>query len=218
MCLLDVCHDGVLEFVRLAVMFYRVTDIEVDLGMLYWNLGPYREHINKENILEVLDAQWLSASSLVFYIRYLCEVFFSKNPDLAAKFSFVSPHLVSHLVDSSDTNLAKSLLGHIDKDHLLLIPYNVSKHWVLVAINTKKEIIYFMDPACITNATDYKKVKALVETAMKTFRTHNKKSYTMTMFQSFRWMNIQCPKQALDDGIYCAYYVGCFIEDIFKYR
>ncbi|KAK1378527.1 hypothetical protein POM88_025271 [Heracleum sosnowskyi] len=72
------------------------------------------------------DAQWLSSSSLVFYIRYLSEVFLSKNPDLAAKFSFVSPHLVSHLVDSSDKNLAKCLLGHIDKDHLLLLPYNVS--------------------------------------------------------------------------------------------
>ncbi|KAK1385469.1 hypothetical protein POM88_023204 [Heracleum sosnowskyi] len=210
----DICHDGVLEFVRLAVLFDRVTDIEVDMGGLYWNVGPWHEHINKENILEVLDAQWLSSSSLVFYIRYLSEVFLSKNPDLAAKFSFVSPHLVSHLVDSSDTNLAKCLLGHIDKDHLLLLPYNVSKHWVLVAVNAKTEMIYYMDPARMTNAINYKKVKALVETAMRTFRTHNKKSYTMTTFQSFRWINVQCPKQALDDGIYCAYYVGCFIEDI----
>ncbi|KAK1405422.1 hypothetical protein POM88_005027 [Heracleum sosnowskyi] len=191
----DICHDGVLEFVRLAVLFDRVIDIEVDMGGLYWNADPWHEHINKENILEVLDAQWLSASSLVFYIRYLSEVFLSKNPDLAAKFSFVSPHLVSQLVDNSDTNLAK-------------------KHWVLVAINAKTEMIYYMDPARMTNAINYKKVKALVETAMRTFRTHNKKSYTMTTFQSFRWINVQCPKQALDDGIYCAYYVGCFIEDI----
>ncbi|KAK1376932.1 putative Ulp1 protease family catalytic domain-containing protein [Heracleum sosnowskyi] len=93
--------------------------------------------------------------------RYLSEVFLSKNPDLTAKFSFVSPHLVSHLVDSSDTNLAKCLLGHIDKDHLLLLPYNVSKHWVLVAINAKTEMIYYMDPARMTNAINYKKVKAL---------------------------------------------------------
>ncbi|KAK1368182.1 hypothetical protein POM88_034274 [Heracleum sosnowskyi] len=57
---------------------------------------------------------------------YLYEVYLSKNLDLAAKFSFVSPHLVSPLVDNSDTSLAKCLLGHVDKDHLLLQPYNIS--------------------------------------------------------------------------------------------
>ncbi|KAK1359787.1 hypothetical protein POM88_044261 [Heracleum sosnowskyi] len=162
--------------------------IFLDMGGLYWNVGPWHEHINKENILEVLDAQWLSASSLVFYIRYLSEVFLSKNPDLTAKFSFVSPHLVSQLVDNSDINLAKCLLGHIDKDHLLLMPYNVSKHWVLVAIIAKTEMIYYMDPARMTNAINYKQES---ESACR-----------------------NCPKQALDDGIYCAYYAGCFIEDI----
>ncbi|KAK1382132.1 hypothetical protein POM88_019867 [Heracleum sosnowskyi] len=120
----DVGHDGVLVFVRLAIMFDRVTNIQVDMGP-YWNLNPWIVHINKENVLEVLDAQWLSASSLAFYIRYLCEVFLSKNPDMAAKFSFVSPHIVSHLVDNSNSSLAKCLLNYVGKDHLLFVPYNV---------------------------------------------------------------------------------------------
>ncbi|XP_074381108.1 uncharacterized protein LOC141721863 [Apium graveolens] len=210
----DVCHDGVLEFVRLAIAFDRVTDIEVDMGVRYWNADPWKEHIHKENILEVLDAQWLSASSLVFYIRYLCEVFLSKNPELAAKFSFVSPHLVSPLVNDCDTSLTKCLLGHIDQDHLLLVPYNVSQHWILVAINTKTEMIYFMDPARKTNVVYYENVKALIETAMKNFRTYNRKVYTVTEFHNFKWTIVQCPKQTLDDGTFCGYYVGCFIEDI----
>lgn len=29
-----------------------------------------------------------------------------------------------------------------------------------------------------------------------------------------RIREIICPKQELDDGIYCGYYIGCFIEDI----
>ncbi|KAK1377632.1 hypothetical protein POM88_024378 [Heracleum sosnowskyi] len=151
-----------------------------DCALPLWH--PWIEHIDKENVLEVLDAQWLSSSSLCLYI--------------------------------SDTSLAKCLLGHVDKDHLLLLPYNISKHWILVAINTKTEIIYFMDPARMTNATQYKDVKTLIETAMRTFRTHNRKKYSWTAFNSFRWTNVKCPKQAFDDGIYCAYYVGCFIEDI----
>ncbi|KAK1392973.1 hypothetical protein POM88_012029 [Heracleum sosnowskyi] len=40
------------------------------------------------------------------------------------------------------------------------------------------------------------------------------KEYTKTMSNSFRWMNIKCPKQASHDGFFCGYYVGCFIEDL----
>ncbi|KAK1372738.1 hypothetical protein POM88_028931 [Heracleum sosnowskyi] len=99
----DVCHDGVMQIVRVAIVLERVTDIEVHMGP-YWNADPWIEHIDKENVLEVLDAQWLSSSSLCFYIRYLYEVYLSKNLDLAAKFSFVSPHLVSPLVDNVGYN------------------------------------------------------------------------------------------------------------------
>ncbi|KAL6511357.1 hypothetical protein OROHE_020439 [Orobanche hederae] len=126
----DVSHNGVLEVVRLVVMFDRVTDIEVDTGP-FWHADPWIEHINKENVLEVLDTQWLSDSSLFFCIRYLCEVYLSRNPDLINKFSFASPHrIVSPLVDSSEasTHLAKCMLRYIDKDHLLLVPYNVSEY------------------------------------------------------------------------------------------
>lgn len=50
----DVCH-GVLEFVRLTIMFDRITDIQVEMGP-YWDVDPWIEHINKENILEILNA------------------------------------------------------------------------------------------------------------------------------------------------------------------
>ncbi|KAL6570262.1 hypothetical protein OROMI_014776 [Orobanche minor] len=214
----DVIHDGVLEVVRLVVMFDRVTDIEVDMGP-FWNADPWIEHINKENVLEVLDTQWLSASSLVFYIRYLCEVYLSTNPDFINKFSFASPHrIVSPLVDSSEasTHLAKCMLRYVDKDHLLLVPYNVSKHWVLVAINTTTESIYFMDPAPMTTIAKYRSLKALVENAMRCFRTNCGRSCTRTAFNAFKWTTIQCPKQLTSDGISCGYYVGCYIEDLLR--
>ncbi|KAL6543494.1 hypothetical protein OROHE_010116 [Orobanche hederae] len=64
-------------------------------------------------------------------VKYLCEVYLSRNPDLINKFSFASPHrIVSPLVDSSEasTHLAKCMLRYVDKDHLLLVPYNVSEY------------------------------------------------------------------------------------------
>lgn len=65
----DVFHEGVLDFVRLAIKFKHFTDIEVYMGP-HWDGDPWVEHINKENVLEVLDGQWLSSSSICFYIRY----------------------------------------------------------------------------------------------------------------------------------------------------
>ncbi|KAL8089651.1 hypothetical protein AgCh_039222 [Apium graveolens] len=57
----DVCHD-------LAFVFDRVIDIQVEIGP-YWNGEPWIEHINNENVPEVLNSQWLSATSIIFYIR-----------------------------------------------------------------------------------------------------------------------------------------------------
>ncbi|KAK1378144.1 hypothetical protein POM88_024888 [Heracleum sosnowskyi] len=105
-------------------------------------------------------------------------------------FSFVSPDIVSHLVDNSNTSLAKCFLQHVNEDHLLFVPYNVSKHWILVAINTT-ESIYFMDPAPVTNTTNYQNVKAFVDAAMSIFRSNSGKKYTPTMFNSFRWTKVQ---------------------------
>ncbi|KAL6580903.1 hypothetical protein OROMI_006826 [Orobanche minor] len=124
-------------------MFDRVTDIEVDTGP-FWNADPWIEHIIKENVLEVLDTQWLSASSLIFYIR---------------------------------------------------------KHRVLVAINTTTESIYFMDPAPMTTIAKYRSLKALVENAMRCFRTNCGRSCTRTAFNAFKWTTIQYPKQLTSDGI-----------------
>ncbi|KAL1826660.1 hypothetical protein ACET3Z_005072 [Daucus carota] len=64
----DICDDAVLDFVRLAVKFNRVTDVVVHMGN-YWERDAWNDYINKENVLEVLDYQWLSATSLTFYIR-----------------------------------------------------------------------------------------------------------------------------------------------------
>lgn len=63
-----VSHDGVVELVRLVVMLDRVTDIKIQMRP-FWAGDPWTRHINKENILEVLNEQWLSACNLTFYIR-----------------------------------------------------------------------------------------------------------------------------------------------------
>ncbi|KAK1377417.1 hypothetical protein POM88_024161 [Heracleum sosnowskyi] len=135
---------------------------------------PLPQDVSHDGVSElVLNEQWFNASSLAFYIRYLCEVYLSKNPNLASNYSFASPHIVFHFVNISEasTNLAKLMLGYVDKEHLL---------------------------------------------ALKSFRTGCGKIHLKMAFNSFKWMNVSCPKQVSSDGIFCGYYVGCFIEDILR--
>ncbi|ONK63483.1 uncharacterized protein A4U43_C07F15620 [Asparagus officinalis] len=124
-----------------------LSDIKVPIRA-YFDGPHWDECIVHENILEILEDQWLSATSIAFYLRYLGEVYLSENAELVSKFSFLSPHIVPIIGSGTSSNhLAEPLLKHAEKDHILLMPHNVGKHWVLVAINTKTEMIYFMDPA-----------------------------------------------------------------------
>ncbi|KAL6582206.1 hypothetical protein OROMI_006220 [Orobanche minor] len=169
-----------LELVRLAVMFDRVTDIEIEMGS-FRDGDPWTEHIHKEQVLEVMNEQ-----------RYLLES------------------------SEASTNLAKFMLAYVDKEHLLFVPYNVSEHWVLLAINAKTESIFFMDLAPKATIVKYKNLKRLVETALMSFWTRCGKTYTKTAFNTFKWTNILCPKQLANDGILCGHYVGCFVEDVLR--
>ncbi|KAL6560911.1 hypothetical protein OROHE_006088 [Orobanche hederae] len=184
--------------------------VESIAGVSSIQLGyPLPEDVSHDGVLEVVR----------LVVMYLCEVYLYKTPDLITKFSFVSPHrIVSPLVDSfeASTHLSQCMLRYVDKYHLLLVPDNVSKHWVLVAINTTTESIYFVDPAPMTTIAKYRSLKALVENAMRCFRTNCGRSCTRTAFNAFKWTTIQCPKQLTSDGIFCGYYVGCYIEDLLR--
>ena len=58
-------------------------------------------------------------------LRYLGEVFLSKNIELAGKFSFLSPDFAP-LIGSgiSSNHLAECMLKYAGQDHLLLMPHN----------------------------------------------------------------------------------------------
>ncbi|ONK61542.1 uncharacterized protein A4U43_C08F31040 [Asparagus officinalis] len=192
-----------------------LSDIEVPIRA-YFDGPHWDECIVHENILEILEDQWLSATSIAFYLRYLGEVYLSENAELVSKFSFLSPHIVPIIGSGTSSNhLAEPLLKHAEKDHILLMPHNVGKHWVLVAINTKTEMIYFMDPAPNSKISQRIDLKNFVESGMKSYRTLRGGKISKTAYNRFNWSNIQCPKQM--DDIHCGHYVCCFIKDILAF-
>ncbi|GAA0151373.1 hypothetical protein LIER_10105 [Lithospermum erythrorhizon] len=120
----------------------------VSMSDTFWG-AAFTDHVGIENIREVLKLSWLSATSISLYIKYLCNVYLVHEEDnaecstrnqLPSRYSFTSPHIVE-----GHTHILDALQKHEGQYHLVMIPYNIEHHWVLVAINTMDENIYYVD-------------------------------------------------------------------------
>ncbi|CAI8601928.1 unnamed protein product [Vicia faba] len=110
----------------------------------------FLEQLRVESIKEILDHNWLSASIIIVFSRYLYDKFISPN-GLINKFSFISPHVSRE--DNLGNGIAKILLKDEEfKDKMILAPCNLGKHWVLLVINLNAE--YFFDHKCRTYSHD----------------------------------------------------------------
>ncbi|MCI13979.1 ubiquitin-like-specific protease, partial [Trifolium medium] len=105
----------------------------------------YPEHLHLENIKEVVDHDWLSASVITVYARYLYDKFIGPH-GLTFKISFLSPHV--SIPDVEGIEIAKIMMKTkvLKDDKIILAPYNLGIHWILFVINPDAEDIYFLDP------------------------------------------------------------------------
>ncbi|CAI8608811.1 unnamed protein product [Vicia faba] len=125
---------------------------------------------NKESIKEILDHNWLSASIITVFSRYLYDKFISPN-GLINKFSFISPHVSRE--DNLGNGIAKILLKDEEfKDKMILAPCNLGKHWVLLVINLNAEVIYYMDPLN-GEPTKHQNFKTKFENALQIYRANS---------------------------------------------
>ncbi|XP_027347943.1 uncharacterized protein LOC113859338 [Abrus precatorius] len=80
--------------------------------------------VGKENIIEVIHRHWLSASTINFYIRYLCEAYL--HGIMANRFSFISLYEMDEALNPNQhQHIAEMLKRHMGEDHLIFAPYNV---------------------------------------------------------------------------------------------
>ncbi|XP_058760645.1 uncharacterized protein LOC131633993 [Vicia villosa] len=153
----------------------------------------FLEKLLVESIKKILDHNWLSASIITVFARYLYDKFISPN-GLINKFSFISPHV------SRENNLgnaiAKILLKDEEfKDKMILAPCNLGKHWVLLVINPDAEVIYYMDPA------------------LQIYRANsNSKVPKVSKSKKISWQKIKCPRQI--NSIDCGYFVMRFMKEV----
>ncbi|RVW32351.1 hypothetical protein CK203_087512 [Vitis vinifera] len=87
----------------------------------------------------------------------------------------------------------------------LLIPYNPDFHWVLVALEMKKMIAYYLDPMACQPCDD---LKDIVNMAMRINPPEKQK----TSKREPTWVKVVCPRQP--GSVECGYYVMRYMKEI----
>ncbi|XP_027364438.1 uncharacterized protein LOC113871543 [Abrus precatorius] len=106
--------------------------------------GPSNKGVvsNSSDLPELAQAQGAACFDMMkLYIR--SDQVIDNLQDICVKLTWKGPiwqTLHQHITDM--------LKRHMGEDHLIFAPYNVGQHWILVAINTSNETMYYMDPLC----------------------------------------------------------------------
>ncbi|QCE03845.1 putative transposase [Vigna unguiculata] len=90
----------------------------------------------------------------------------------------------------------------------------IGQHWVLLGINLKMEIIYYLDPLAkdINMRQDLKK---LFDMVIQIYRAQRGFMVSKSKLSNIKWTPIKCPKQSNDHD--CGYYICRYMKEIFTY-
>ncbi|KAI5439257.1 hypothetical protein KIW84_024871 [Lathyrus oleraceus] len=140
---------------------------------------------------------------------------FSREIIINLIFRFVSSSLVNKALicrepDSCREYLVKRFMAS-STNNLYLWPYNSGCHWLLLAIDPLKEVVYFLN-SIDGEWTNYPDMKQLVDTLIKVFRSQRQARVPRTKSSNITWIKVQCPLQR--NGIDCGYFVMRFMREI----
>ncbi|KAI5436875.1 hypothetical protein KIW84_023120 [Lathyrus oleraceus] len=173
------------------------------------------ETIGKEDLEHIFRHQELGVGVIHTYIRFLYDNFMRGNDQLSNRFRFVSSSLVNKALicrepDSCREYLVKRFTAS-STNNLYLWPYNSGCHWLLLAIDPLKEVVYFLN-SIDGEWTNYPDMKQLVDTSIKVFRSQRQARVPRTKSSNITWIKVQCPLQR--NGIDCGYFVMRFMREI----
>ncbi|KAI5437160.1 hypothetical protein KIW84_023327 [Lathyrus oleraceus] len=173
------------------------------------------ETVGKEDLEHIFRHQELGVGVIHTYIRFLYDNFMRGNDQLSNRFRFVSSSLVNKALicrepDSCREYLVKRFMAS-STNNLYLWPYNSGCHWLLLAIDPLKEVVYFLN-SIDGEWTNYPDMKQLVDTSIKVFRSQRQARVPRTKSSNITWIKVQCPLQR--NGIDCGYFVMRFMREI----
>ncbi|KAI5399225.1 hypothetical protein KIW84_064560 [Lathyrus oleraceus] len=97
-----------------------------------------------------------------------------------------------------------------DAEKLFFIPFNTGGHWLLLAINPIREIVYYLD-SLGNDWTTYPDMKVLIDTVLQVFRAQRDIQTSRRGANSITWIKVACPQQR--NQIDCGYFMLRFMRD-----
>ncbi|KAI5404264.1 hypothetical protein KIW84_051422 [Lathyrus oleraceus] len=150
------------------------------------------------------------------YMRYLYDKLMGPR-GLEQRFSFLNPMKtnLTEMIRKPDevrTYVVERFMADTDREKLFFLPFNTGDggHWLLVAINPFKEIVYYLDSLHI-DWTTYPAMKTIVDTIIQTVRAQRKIQVPKRKANNITWNRVECPRQR--NNIDCGYYTLRFMKE-----
>ncbi|CAL9012320.1 unnamed protein product [Prunus brigantina] len=128
-------------------------------------------YVLPEDITQIAGMEEIGATVVAVYMRYLHDLL--KEANMCSMVGFIDPATVSAnsgtITDKS--RLVARRLQKTDGEQIFMMPYNPGRHWVLLIVRAKREIVYFLDPLPGNRVVD-EEAKNIVNSAIKIYNSH----------------------------------------------
>ncbi|KAI5398960.1 hypothetical protein KIW84_064363 [Lathyrus oleraceus] len=200
-------------------IFLEMTDIPTGgVRTVHMEVGifgfDYDQMIGNEDFMQVFSHEEIGVTVVNTYIRFLYDKLMRPN-GLDVSFGFLAPAtvnlgLILSRPDTVTEYVLRILMDNKDAENLFFIPFNTGGHWLLLAINPIREIVYYLD-SLGNDWTTYPDMKVLIDTVLQAFRAQRDIQTSRRGANSITWIKVACPQQR--NQIDCGYFMLRFMRD-----
>ncbi|KAI5436372.1 hypothetical protein KIW84_022737 [Lathyrus oleraceus] len=188
-----------------------VRNVHMEVGIFGFD---YDQMIGNEDFMQVFGHEEIGVNVVNTYIRFLYDKLMRPN-DLDESFGFLAPAtvnlgLILNRPDTVTEYVLRILNDNKDAEKLFFIPFNTGGHWLLLAINPIREIVYYLD-SLGNDWTTYPDMKVLIDTGLQAFRAQRDIQTSRRGANSITWIKVACPQQR--NQIDCGYFMLRFMRD-----
>ncbi|KAF5943770.1 hypothetical protein HYC85_017847 [Camellia sinensis] len=194
------------SFVSLVehIKYDEAIDIPLEKDIFGVEINIQLQKVDMEYICHVKE---LSVTCIMLYISHLHQVL--KVSNWRKQFVFVNPCIVSGKTMDGEKSKSVLLARRLEEamlEQLILIPYNIGYHWILLVIDLALMIVYLLDPI---NSKINTSLEIVINIALKIYETTQRRRRTNPV-----WNVVQSPQQPTN--VECGFYVMRYIEDLIR--
>ncbi|KAL6347236.1 hypothetical protein AAG906_013672 [Vitis piasezkii] len=167
----------------------------------------FKTFMMKEDMEMIISSKEVSSNCILYYIWHLHRKLIDAKQDERYVLSIQdwSQKWNGRGSKENRSRVIADRLKNTKHAEYMLIPYNPNFHWVLVALEMKKMIAYYLDPMACQPCDD---LKDIVNMAMRINPPEKQK----TSKREPTWVKVVCPRQP--GSVECGYYMMRYMKKI----